>query len=59
VAPLVAWLASAGCPVTGRVFLARGGTVELYRPWSVEAAVEKDGRWSPAELGEELSRLTR
>ena len=55
VAPVVAWLASAGCEVTGRVFLAQGGTVELMRPWSVEATVEKDGRWSPDELGEELS----
>jgi NAD(P)-dependent dehydrogenase (short-subunit alcohol dehydrogenase family) len=60
VAPLVAWLASVECQVTGRVFLAQGGRVELYRPWSVEAAVEKDGRWSPAELGDALSdRFTR
>jgi len=60
VAPLVAWLASAGCEVTGRVFLAQGGTVELLRPWSPEWGVERKGRWSAAELGEELSsRLTR
>lgn len=51
VAPIVAWLASAGCQVTGQVFHVHGGTVQLYRPWSLEAAVEKDGRWSPAELG--------
>jgi NAD(P)-dependent dehydrogenase (short-subunit alcohol dehydrogenase family) len=51
VAPLVAWLASAGCEVTGRVFGAHGGTVELYRPWAVEAGVAKDGRWAPGELG--------
>ncbi|MGI8810126.1 MAG: SDR family NAD(P)-dependent oxidoreductase [Acidimicrobiales bacterium] len=60
VAPVVAWLASADCRVTGRVFLAQGGKVELFRPWSVEAAVEKDGRWSAAELGRDLSdRLRR
>ncbi len=58
VSPLVAWLASAACAVTGRVFLAHGGTVELYRPWAVEAGVEKAGRWSAAELGEELAALT-
>lgn len=51
VAPLVAWLASEGCDVTGRVFGVHGGTVEWYRPWSVEAGVEKAGRWAPAELG--------
>jgi NAD(P)-dependent dehydrogenase (short-subunit alcohol dehydrogenase family) len=55
VAPLVAWLVSAECQVTGRVFLAQGGRVELYRPWSVEATVEKDGRWSPAELAHALA----
>ena len=54
VAPVVAWLASAGCEVTGRVFLAQGGKVQLFRPWSVESTVEKDGRWTPAELGTRL-----
>jgi len=50
VSPLVAWLAAESCAVTGRVFLAHGGKVRLYRPWSVEAEVEKPGRWSAAEL---------
>jgi NAD(P)-dependent dehydrogenase (short-subunit alcohol dehydrogenase family) len=50
VSPVVAWLAAAGCAVTGRVFLAHGGTVQVFRPWSPEAAVQKEGRWSPAEL---------
>jgi len=54
VSPVVAWLAAADCPVTGRVFLAHGGKVELFRPWSLEAAVDKDGRWSAAELAEAL-----
>jgi NAD(P)-dependent dehydrogenase (short-subunit alcohol dehydrogenase family) len=56
VAPVVAWLASAGCDVTGRVFLAQGGRVELYRPWSVERAVETEGRWSAAELAAAFRR---
>jgi NAD(P)-dependent dehydrogenase (short-subunit alcohol dehydrogenase family) len=51
VAPVVAWLAAAGGTVTGRVFGVHGGTVQLYRPWSLEAEVAKDGRWSPEELG--------
>jgi NAD(P)-dependent dehydrogenase (short-subunit alcohol dehydrogenase family) len=50
VSPVVAWLAAADCPVTGRVFLVHGGKVQLFRPWSLEGAVDKDGRWSPAEL---------
>ncbi len=50
VSPVVAWLAAADCPVTGRVFLVHGGKVELFRPWTLEAAADKDARWSPAEL---------
>ena len=57
VSPLVAWLAAADCPVTGRVFLAHGGKVQLFRPWSLEGAVERDGRWSPEELGGALADL--
>ena len=57
VSPLVAWLAAADCPVTGRVFLAHGGKVELFRPWSPDGAVEKEGRWSPAELAEAVPGL--
>ena len=57
VSPLVAWLAAPGCPVTGRVFLAHGGRVQLFRPWSLEGAVEKDGRWSADELAAALPGL--
>ncbi len=56
VAPVVAWLASAGGTVTGRVFGVQGGTVQLFRPWSVEAEVSKAGRWTPAELAGEHAR---
>lgn len=50
-APLVAWLASPACEVTGQVFGAHGGTVELYHPSSAEVVAERPGRWTPAELG--------
>ena len=50
VSPVVAWLASADCDVTGQVFLVHGGRVARYRSWSVECTVEKEGRWSAAEL---------
>jgi NAD(P)-dependent dehydrogenase (short-subunit alcohol dehydrogenase family) len=57
VSPLVAWLASAACTATGRVFLAHGGTVGLYRPWALEGAVEKEERWSAAGLADALPAL--
>ena len=51
VSPVVAWLASPACEVTGEIFSVHGGTVQRYRPWTLEPAVEKEGRWTPAELG--------
>jgi NAD(P)-dependent dehydrogenase (short-subunit alcohol dehydrogenase family) len=57
VSPLVAWLAASDCSVTGRVFLAHGGKVQLFKPWSLEAAVEKEGRWSSVELAAALPSL--
>ena len=57
VSPLVAWLASSRCSVTGRVFLAHAGKVQLFRPWTLEGAVEKEGRWSAEELAEALPGL--
>jgi len=59
VSPVVAWLAGPDCTVTGRVFLASGGKVQLFRPWSLEAAVEKEGRWSAAELAAALPGMLR
>jgi NAD(P)-dependent dehydrogenase (short-subunit alcohol dehydrogenase family) len=57
VSPLVGWLASAGCPATGRVFFIQGGTVRLMHPWTMGDALERPGRWTVAELDEELGKL--
>jgi NAD(P)-dependent dehydrogenase (short-subunit alcohol dehydrogenase family) len=57
VAPLVAWLAKEDCPATGRVFFAQGGKVQLFQPWALGATVERNQRWTVAELDAELSRL--
>ncbi|HUQ63738.1 MAG TPA: SDR family NAD(P)-dependent oxidoreductase [Acidimicrobiales bacterium] len=55
VSPLVAWLASSGCPATGRVFLVDGGAVRVLEPRSIEASIERDGRWTVPDLATELS----
>ena len=55
VSPLVAYLATASCEVTGRTFFVQGGTVR--RDGAVadgRARVERDARWTIAELGEAL-----
>ncbi len=59
VAPLVAFLCSdASAHISGKVFGVQGDTVELYRPWTSEAVIEKGGaRWEPAELVDRVGEL--
>jgi NAD(P)-dependent dehydrogenase (short-subunit alcohol dehydrogenase family) len=57
VSPLVAYLASAGCPFTGETFFVQGGTVRRFRSWEMGEGVEHDERWSVAGLAEALGRL--
>jgi NAD(P)-dependent dehydrogenase (short-subunit alcohol dehydrogenase family) len=58
VSPLVAWLAStASRGVTGRIFEASGGTVDVAEGWGRAGSVEKSGRWEAAELGTALTEL--
>lgn len=57
VSPVVAWLASEGCPVTGQVFKVFGSTIELYRGWTATGTADKEQRWTFDELNAELHRL--
>jgi NAD(P)-dependent dehydrogenase (short-subunit alcohol dehydrogenase family) len=57
VSPLVAWLASEACSVTGRIFLVDGGAVRVLRAWAPAESVEKEGTWTVAELAAELGPL--
>jgi NAD(P)-dependent dehydrogenase (short-subunit alcohol dehydrogenase family) len=52
VAPFVAFLCSdASAHISGKVFGVQGDTVELYRPYTSEAFIQKGGaKWSPEEL---------
>lgn len=54
VPPLVAWLATDGCKVTGRVFYVFGGTVQPMAGWSKEAGVTRTERWTIEDLDREL-----
>jgi NAD(P)-dependent dehydrogenase (short-subunit alcohol dehydrogenase family) len=54
VAPLVGWLASEACPVTGRVFYAFGGTIALMGGWTRSQGISKPGRWTIAEIATEI-----
>ncbi|MBO0747359.1 MAG: SDR family NAD(P)-dependent oxidoreductase [Acidimicrobiaceae bacterium] len=57
VSPVVAWLASDRCRVTGQVFKIFGSAIEVYRGWTPVGMIDKDRRWSIDELDVELDRL--
>jgi NAD(P)-dependent dehydrogenase (short-subunit alcohol dehydrogenase family) len=52
VSPVVAYLATADCPLTGRVLFVQGGKVQAFEPWTLGSAIEKEGRWTVPELAE-------
>jgi NAD(P)-dependent dehydrogenase (short-subunit alcohol dehydrogenase family) len=57
VSPLVAWLATESCPATGKVFFVQGGTVKLMTGWTLGDGIERDERWTVAELDAKLGPL--
>ena len=57
VSPLVAYLASADCPANGRVLFVHGGKVQIFQPWTLSDAVERDERWTVSDLREEVAPL--
>ena len=54
VSPLVAYLASDACSITGRTFFVQGGTVRVMEPWRMGDQVERDDRWTIADLARDL-----
>ena len=57
ISPLVGYLAPEGCEATGRVFFVLGGTVRNFQGWTLTDTIEKDDRWTVAELQAEMPRL--
>lgn len=57
VAPLVAWLAGAGCPVTGRVFYSFGGTIAPMAGWTKQPEIARPDRWTISDIEERLTPL--
>jgi len=57
VSPFVAYLATADCPIHGRVFFVAGGGVHLFQPFAIVDSISKDGTWTVAELQEKAARL--
>ncbi len=57
VSPLVVWLGSAACDVTGKMFEIAGGEVTLADGWQRGPTHDKGARYEPAELGAIVGRL--
>jgi NAD(P)-dependent dehydrogenase (short-subunit alcohol dehydrogenase family) len=57
VAPLVAWLASEGCSVTGRMFYAFGGTIAPMSGWARGPALSRSERWTIDAIAADLPPL--
>jgi NAD(P)-dependent dehydrogenase (short-subunit alcohol dehydrogenase family) len=57
VSPLVAYLATESCPMTGKVLFIQGGRIRLFQPWTMTDGVERQSRWTVEELAKELPRI--
>jgi NAD(P)-dependent dehydrogenase (short-subunit alcohol dehydrogenase family) len=57
VSPLVAWLVSAGCPASGKVFYVKGGEVRQFLPWHYGKQIDGGDRWDVGELGDAMTPL--
>ena len=59
ISPLVATLALQDCEASGQVFFVQGGTVRRFQNWTMMETLEKNDRWSVAELAGELPTLLK
>jgi NAD(P)-dependent dehydrogenase (short-subunit alcohol dehydrogenase family) len=58
VSPLVAWLATEDCPVSGSVFAVQGGTIQKLNGWSAGDTITTEGDWSIDKVAGELGGVT-
>ncbi|MCV7424770.1 SDR family NAD(P)-dependent oxidoreductase [Mycobacterium yunnanensis] len=54
ISPVVAYLGSEKCPLTGQVLAVQGGAVSRLRGWTIVDDVEVDGPWVLDELPSQL-----
>lgn len=58
VSPMVAFLCSPDCTITGETFVVFAGLVQRVQTWTLAEEIEKDGRWTVAELVARAGDLT-
>lgn len=54
ISPLVAYLATDKCPVSGRVFAVQGGAISALRGWHDTETIETDGVWQIDDIAARL-----
>ncbi|SFP68677.1 NAD(P)-dependent dehydrogenase, short-chain alcohol dehydrogenase family [Amycolatopsis arida] len=54
ISPLVAYLASSTCPITGKVFAVQGGAISELVGWHDVRTIETDGPWRIDDIAERL-----
>jgi NAD(P)-dependent dehydrogenase (short-subunit alcohol dehydrogenase family) len=57
VSPLVGYLATEDCPFTGKTFFIQGGQVQYFQPWSLTKEIDRQSRWTIAELAEQVPSI--
>ena len=57
VSPLVVWLGSTACEVSGRMFEIAGGQISVADGWQHGEVFDKGDRFSPSELGDVVAKL--
>jgi NAD(P)-dependent dehydrogenase (short-subunit alcohol dehydrogenase family) len=50
ISPLVAYLATADCPHTGKLFGVTGGNIQEFKTWSAVNSIDTDGPWTIDEI---------
>jgi NAD(P)-dependent dehydrogenase (short-subunit alcohol dehydrogenase family) len=59
ISPLVAYLATEECPITGRVFAVQGGAISQLAGWHDVETIETDGIWQIDDIADRLPLLGR
>lgn len=57
ISPLVAYLATEKCPITGRVYAVQGGAISQLAGWHDVETIETDDVWQIDDIAERLPRL--
>lgn len=54
ISPLVAYLATDKCPVTGKVYAVQGGAISALAGWHDTETIETDGVWQIDDIAARL-----